>query len=130
MSATVVHRGGCHCGRVRFEVTAPAELRVDECNCSICRMLGYLHLIVRRADFRLLCGEGDLTTYTFNTGVARHMFCRHCGVKSFYVPRSNPDGYSVNARCLDPDTIVSVTIEAFDGVHWEANAGKLAHLTH
>lgn len=124
-----VHKGGCHCGRVRFEVTAPPELRVDECNCSICRMTGYLHLIVRKSDFRLLSGETELATYTFNTGVAQHYFCRHCGIKPFYVPRSNPDGYSVNARCLDPGSVTSMKVEPFDGVNWEANAGKLAHLT-
>jgi hypothetical protein len=123
------HQGGCHCGRVKFEVTAPADLQVNECNCSICRMTGYLHLIVRAADFRLLRGESDLATYTFNSGVAKHFFCRHCGVKSFYVPRSNPNGYSVNARCLDPETVASTAISAFDGRHWEANAASLKHLT-
>lgn len=123
------HTGGCHCGRVRFEVTAPAALEVTECNCSLCRMTGYWHLIVRKSDFKLLRGESELTTYTFNTGVARHYFCRHCGIKSFYVPRSNPDGFSVNARCLDPGTVASIDVEPFDGQNWEANAGKLEHLT-
>lgn len=123
------HTGGCHCGRVRFEVTAPADLEVSECNCSICSKSGYLHLIVRGSDFRLLQGEPDLSTYTFNSGVAKHFFCRHCGVKSFYVPRSNPDGYSVNARCLDPGTVASITISDFDGRNWEANAASLKHLT-
>lgn len=123
------HTGGCHCGRVRFEVTAPADLEVNECNCSICSKSGYLHLIVRGSDFRLLQGEPDLSTYTFNSGVAKHFFCRHCGVKSFYVPRSNPDGYSVNARCLDPGTVASITISDFDGRNWEANAASLKHLT-
>lgn len=124
-----LHCGGCHCGRVRFEVNAPADLVLSECNCSICRMTGFLHLIVRKEDFRLVRGEADLTTYTFNTGVAKHSFCRHCGIKSFYIPRSNPNGYSVNARCLDPDTVASTTIEAFDGTNWEANADSLKHLT-
>lgn len=123
------HKGGCHCRRVRFEVTAPDKLNVNECNCSICRMSGYLHLIVRKADFRLLSGEADLSTYTFNSGVAKHYFCSHCGIKSFYVPRSNPEGYSVNARCLDEDTVVSMTIDQFDGHNWEANADRLKHLT-
>jgi len=110
----VTHRGGCHCGAVAFEVDAPARVTVSECNCSICRMSGYLHLIVPRTRLRLLRGEDSLSTYTFNTGVARHLFCRHCGVKSFYVPRSNPDGYSVNVRCLDPATFEAVTVEPFD----------------
>jgi hypothetical protein len=110
----VTHRGGCHCGAVAFEVQAPARVTVSDCNCSICRMSGYLHLIVPRERFRLLKGADQLTEYTFNTGTARHLFCRHCGVKSFYVPRSNPDGYSINARCLDQATIEHLQIEPFD----------------
>jgi len=110
----VTHRGGCHCGAVAFEVDAPARLTVSDCNCSICRMSGYQHLIVPRARFRLLKGADSLSEYRFNTGTARHLFCRHCGVKSFYVPRSNPDGYSVNARCLDPSTIEHIEVEVFD----------------
>jgi hypothetical protein len=108
------HRGGCHCGAVAFEVDAPARLTVSDCNCSICRMSGYLHLIVPRTRLRLLRGAEALSEYRFNTGTARHLFCRHCGVKSFYVPRSNPDGYSVNARCLDAATIEQLDIEPFD----------------
>lgn len=110
----VRHKGGCHCGRVRFEVTAPADLEVLECNCSLCRMLGYLHLIVPKSQFVLEQGADDLATYTFNTGVARHYFCAVCGVKSFYVPRSHPDGISVNARCLDQGSVASMTILPFD----------------
>jgi hypothetical protein len=110
----VTHRGGCHCGAVAFEVDAPARLAVSECNCSICRMSGFLHLIVPRNRLRLLRGADELTDYRFNTGTAQHLFCRHCGVKSFYVPRSNPDGYSVNVRCLDRATVTEVTIEPFD----------------
>ena len=110
----VTHRGRCHCGAVAFEVEAPARLTVSDCNCSICRMSGHQHLIVPRARFRLLKGADSLIEYRFNSGVARHLFCRHCGVKSFYVPRSNPDGYSVNARCLDPATIEHIEVEAFD----------------
>ncbi len=115
----VTHTGGCHCGRVRFEVEAPGELTVSQCNCSICSKSGYLGLIVPKARFRLLQGEDFLTTYTFNTGVAQHLFCRVCGIKSFYVPRSHPDGYNVNARCLDPDTITRMNIRPFNGQEWE-----------
>ncbi len=127
--ALTTHRGGCHCGRVRFEVDAPAELLVQDCNCSLCRMSGYWHLIVPAARFRLLSGQDDLVEYTFNTGVARHRFCRVCGIKSFYIPRSNPDGVDVNARCLDEGTVASIEIEAFDGRNWELNAGDLAQLS-
>jgi hypothetical protein len=125
MSALVTHRGGCHCGAVAFEVDAPARVTVSDCNCSVCRMTGFLHLIVPRARFRLLRGEGELTEYRFNTGTARHVFCRRCGVKSFYVPRSNPDGYSVNLRCLDPSTLEEVTIEPFDDDDREASEAKI-----
>lgn len=120
----IVHKGGCHCGNVRFEVDAPADLELSDCNCSICRMSGYLHLIVPKAAFRLLTGERDLTSYQFNSGVARHYFCTRCGIKSFYVPRSHPDGISVNARCLDQNTIASTTITPFDGQNWEQNIHK------
>lgn len=104
-------------------------MTVQRCNCSICAKTGFLHLIVPRADFRLISGAEQLATYTFNTGVARHLFCNVCGVKSFYVPRSNPDGYSINLRCLDPGTFEHVTYENFDGQHWEQHGAGLAHLS-
>jgi len=115
----VTHRGGCHCGRVRFEIRAPARLEASECNCSICSKSGYLHVIVPAERFRLLAGSEALSTYTFNTGTARHLFCSVCGIKSFYVPRSHPDGFSVNARCLDADAIEALSITKFDGRNWE-----------
>ena len=124
-----IHEGGCHCGRVRFEVEAPDDITADQCNCSICRKSGHLHLIVPKADFRLVSGDDDLTTYTFNTGIAQHYFCRHCGVKSFYVPRSHPTGISVNTNCLDPDTIRSLTVTPFNGQAWEQNIHKLSPLS-
>ena len=117
------HRGGCHCGRVRFEVLAPARVRVTECDCSMCARSGYLHLIVPKERFKLLSGADSLTTYTFNTGTARHLFCSVCGVKSFYVPRSHPDGYSVNARCLDAGTVEDMAIVRKDGRNWEKTYG-------
>ena len=124
-----IHKGGCHCGRVAFEVEAPEVLEVELCNCSICSMTSFLHLIVPKSRFRLLLGSDDLSTYTFNTGVAQHTFCKVCGIKSFYVPRSNPDGVSVNVRCLQPETIESVHVSHFDGQNWELHAGELAHLS-
>lgn len=126
---TVTHIGGCHCGAVRFEVDAPSELQVYECNCSICAMTGFIHLIVPDRHFRLLDGADALTEYRFNTGTARHLFCRHCGVKSFYVPRSNPDGFSINIRCLQSSSLASVRVETFDGRNWEQAAGALEHLS-
>lgn len=123
------HTGGCHCGRVRFEVDAPAIIDATECNCSICRKSGFLHLLVSVDEFRLLQGEDALLTYTFNTGIAKHRFCKHCGVKSFYVPRSHPDGISVNVRCLDKETVDAVNITAFDGQNWEQNVSKLSPIS-
>ena len=127
--ADVVHKGGCHCGRIEFEVRAPADLEVTQCNCSICSMTGFLHLIVPGSDFRLLRGEDALATYTFNTGAARHLFCRHCGVKSFYVPRSHPDGFSVNVRCLDSVRPEDVALTHFDGRNWEQNIAQLSPIS-
>ena len=129
MAGFVTHRGGCHCGAVAFEVQAPARLAVQECNCSICSMTGFLHLIVPANRFRLLRGTDDLAAYAFNTGAAKHLFCRRCGIKSFYVPRSNPDGYSVNARCLDRSTVEAIDVEPFDGRNWEQSAASLRHLS-
>jgi hypothetical protein len=117
----VVHTGGCHCGRVRFEVTAPAAITVAECNCSVCAKAGYLHLVVPKPRFWLLQGEESLASYTFNTGVARHLFCKVCGIKSFYVPRSDPEGISVNARCLEAGTVTHMEVRPFDGQNWEAS---------
>jgi len=108
--------GGCHCGLVRYEVTLPsAQVRVDDCDCSICSMTGYLHLIVPEKDFRLTEGRRDTTTYRFGTGAAQHIFCSQCGIKSFYRPRSHPGHISVNYRCLDEGHGLEPTIVRFDG---------------
>jgi hypothetical protein len=120
----ITHRGGCHCGRVKYEVIAPSRIKVNQCNCSICSKSGYLGLLVPKERFKLLCGEEYLSTYTFNTGVAKHLFCSHCGIKSFYVPRSHPDGYNVNARCLDAATIEDMEIIPVDGQNWEKRYPK------
>lgn len=107
----------------------PDVIEAQSCNCSICAMTGFVHVIAPESRFRLLQGEDRLTSYSFNTGVARHLFCKVCGIKSFYRPRSNPDGWSVNARCLDGAETLDIRIEPFDGRHWEANAAALAHLS-
>jgi hypothetical protein len=118
-----VMEGGCHCGAVRFRVTAELD-RVTECNCSMCAKKGFLHLIVPPEQFNLVSGKDDLTTYTFNTQTAQHTFCRHCGVHPFYVPRSDPDKIDVNARCLDDVDLTAIAIKQFDGRNWEAAIGK------
>lgn len=128
-AAHVVHRGGCHCRRVRFEIDAPAALDALDCNCSMCRMTGFLHLIVPASRFRLIEGESALSEYRFHTGTARHLFCRHCGIKAFYVPRSHPDGWSVNARCLDPGTVAELRITPFDDNDRDAATAAIAHLS-
>jgi centromere protein V len=123
--ATCSYTGGCHCGAVRFVVDAPVQAEISLCNCSICTKSGYLHLIVEKSQFRLLAGADHLTSYRFNTGVAEHLFCCVCGIKPFYVPRSHPDGYSVNARCLDDPSLASNAPRLFDGRNWEQNVGDL-----
>ena len=113
------YEGGCHCGAVRFRVEADRDEAIV-CNCSICGMKGFLHLIVQKEQFTLLSGEESLTTYRFNTGVAQHTFCRHCGIHAFYQPRSDPENYSVNARCLDDyDPAAMQPRRLFDGRNWE-----------
>ena len=126
MEGNMIYKGGCHCGAVRFEVEAPESVEVERRNCSICTMSGYLHLIVPRKNFNLLTDASKLSCYTFNSGVAQHYFCTICGIKSYYIPRSNPDGVDVNLNCLDvrPSDVIIVD---FDGRNWEQNAHLLAH---
>ncbi len=122
----MLYSGSCHCQAVQFEVEATESIEVEDCNCSICRKTGFLHLIVPRGQFRITRGEEQLSCYRFNTGVAQHYFCKHCGIKPFYVPRSNPDGMDINVRCLDQQP-ADMTIVKFDGNNWEQHAHSLAH---
>jgi hypothetical protein len=124
MTDPTTYRGGCHCGSVRFEVDIFEHVATD-CNCSICTKKGFLHLLVPESQFRLLSGSDDLLTYTFNTGTAKHHFCRQCGIHSFYRPRSHPDGYSVNLRCLDGAPLDAFTVVPFEGARWEESIGEL-----
>ena len=124
----MLYKGGCHCGAVAYELEAPEHVVCQDCNCSICSKSGFLHLIVPKSHFRLLRGEEQLSTYTFDSGEAKHLFCKICGIKSFYIPRSNPDGIDVNVRCLNPQP-AKIDIEPFDGINWEKNAHKLKHLS-
>src|SRR6476469_10987816 len=114
----ITYEGGCHCGKVRFRVVVDKH-EADDCNCSICSKKGFLHLIVPPESFTLLSGAEALTTYTFNTGVAKHTFCRHCGIHPFYRPRSDPDKIDVNARCIDDIDLTTLEPTHFDGRHWE-----------
>ena len=118
------YEGGCHCGAVRFRVRVDRHEAV-ECNCSICTKKGFLHLIVPPDRFRLLSGADALLTYRFNTGIARHTFCRTCGIHPFYTPRSHPDQVDVNVRCLDGNVVSRFRINAFDGANWETSIASL-----
>ena len=129
MSATTWRAGGCHCGAVRFEAALPARVEAQACNCSMCEKVGFIHVIVPQSRFRMTEGEDRLTRYTFGTHTAVHLFCAVCGVKSFYRPRSNPDGWSVNARCLDDRSTLEIDLTLFDGRNWEQHAHGLAHLS-
>lgn len=117
--------GGCHCGAVRYEVNVPDQVVVLSCNCSVCAKSGFIHLIVDEDDFRLLEGADNLTEYTFGTHTAKHWFCKTCGIKAHYKPRSHPDGISVNLRCLDADANLQLRFQEFDGANWEDNVVKI-----
>ena len=123
-----IHKGGCHCGKVSFEVEAPADIEAVECNCSICSMTGFLHLFVSRRALKLLTDEAAIQTYTFGSHTAQHYFCRYSGIKTFYVPRSHPDGVSVNARCLEPGSVAEIRSTPFDGANWEDHVAELPSL--
>lgn len=122
----MLYQGSCHCRAITFEVEAPEVLDVENCNCSICSKSGFLHLIVPNSRFKLLTGKEFITSYTFNTGVANHTFCKVCGIKPFYTPRSNPDGIDINVNCLDTKA-TSINVIPFDGQNWEQHAHKIAH---
>lgn len=124
----MIYHGSCHCGAIQFEIEAPEAIKCGDCNCSICAKSGYLHLILPKSKFKLLQGAQNLTTYTFNTGVAQHTFCKTCGIKPFYIPRSNPDGYDINVRCLEPQP-KTIDIEPFDGKNWELHAHALVRFS-
>ncbi|MBI3205461.1 MAG: GFA family protein [Polyangiaceae bacterium] len=124
MTSAEWHAGSCHCGAVRFRV-AVRKFEAIDCNCSICHRLGFLHLIVPPDDFELVSGEDQLSEYRFNTGVARHRFCKTCGIHPFYTPRSHPDRIDVNVRCLDRALYPRFQLTSFDGENWEDNVGKL-----
>ena len=117
--------GGCHCGKVRFEAEVPQSVEVLDCNCSMCARTGFRHLIVPHGDFRLLQGEEALTSYRFGSGVADHLFCGTCGVKSFYRPRSHPEAWSLTFNALDDANGLDVAVRAFDGRNWEAARAAL-----
>ncbi|MEJ6595490.1 GFA family protein [Parasphingorhabdus sp.] len=118
--------GGCHCGAVRFEAYVENSSEMLDCNCSICVRTGFLHMFVAHQEFTLLKGADDLTSYRFGSGQAEHLFCSHCGVKSFYQPRSHPDCWSVNYHCLDAGHGLTPTITKFDGQNWEAAKARSA----
>ena len=126
MDCKMIFQGSCHCGAIKFEIDAPNSIEVEDCNCSICNKAGFLHLILPLKQFKLLSGAENLSTYTFNTDVAKHTFCKTCGMKPFYTPRSNPDGIDINVRCLDTKPN-KINIVKFDGQQWEENAHKVAH---
>ena len=117
--------GGCHCRAVRFAAQVPEAVEIIDCNCSVCSMTGFRHLIVPHEDFALLSGGEALTSYRFGTGAAEHLFCRICGVKSFYQPRSHPSAWSINVNALDDPGALRATIRSFDGRNWESARATL-----
>lgn len=122
MSEKVLISGGCHCGAVRFTAASEPTPEVWDCNCSICSKTAYLHLFIPHEDFTLDAADDAQESYRFGKKEAEHLFCKTCGVKCFYQPRSHPDDWSVNLRCLDDPDVLSPTIVPFDGRNWEKAA--------
>ena len=121
----VTHKGGCHCKEIQFEAIGEDSIQILNCNCSICSITGYKHYIISKDKFKLIKGNKNLSLYKFNTNLAKHMFCKTCGIKSFYIPRSHPDSISININCIYSDTIKNIKIIEFDGKNWEKNIGAL-----
>ena len=121
----VTHLGSCHCKQIQFEVLGEENIPVLNCSCSICSIVNYKHYIVSNSKFKLIKGKKFLSTYTFNTKVAKHIFCKICGIKSFYIPRSHPESISVNLNCINSKTVKSIKVIEFDGKNWEKNINKI-----
>ncbi len=121
----VTHKGGCHCKEIQFEATGEENIKILNCNCSICSMTLYKHYIIPKKNFKLLQGSKYLTSYKFNTNIAKHMFCKKCGIKSFYIPRSHPDSISININCIYSNTIKNIKTIEFDGKNWEKNINAI-----
>lgn len=108
------YRGSCHCGRVKFEMVSDLQ-SVARCNCSICRRKGTPMVMTKPDSFKLLAGEEFLSLYQFNTRLARHYFCKVCGIYTHHNPRSNPAMTRVNAGCLDGVDPFSLEVQMIDG---------------
>ena len=127
MTVTMPYEGACHCGALQFRLNTRPPSALLRCNCSICEVEDFLHWIMPLSHFEWISGEAN--TYRFGSGIARHTFCPTCGVKPFYFPRSNPDGVSINARCVPGLNWRALPVDEFDGQHWEQNAATLSRLS-
>lgn len=117
MSEAKKYTGGCHCGRVRYEVTVDLSEPAVTCNCSMCGRSGTMLRFVPAADFKLISGEDSLTEYRFNSKVINHLFCKVCGIKSF-AAGSGKDGVerrAINVRCLDDVDLQTIPTRHVDG---------------
>ncbi|KAL2039522.1 hypothetical protein N7G274_007794 [Stereocaulon virgatum] len=122
MGEQVLHRGSCHCGKVQLSIMhTPDLIDMRECNCSMCSMKGFIGFVIKADALKSLEGKEHLQEYRFNTGTAKHWFCKTCGISPLTVPRSFPEGYNINYRCLNRDNVRSATIIPRDGQNWEAS---------
>lgn len=110
--------GGCHCGQVGFEVRIRDWVCLD-CDCSICTKKGFLHCIVDPEDLRWRSDPAEQSVYRFHTRTAVHHFCPTCGIHAVYRPRSHPEAWDVNVRCLPAEIQRRFVMRPFAGSRWE-----------
>lgn len=131
------YSGSCHCGAVQFETDADISAGTDKCNCSVCTKMRLWSVQVRPEQFRLIVGESELVDYQFNSKVAHHLFCRHCGIHAFeWVDVPNMSGgiyYNVSVACLDGvdiEELMSAPVSYCDGLNndWGAVPSEVRHL--
>lgn len=116
MTKTEAYTGGCHCGKVRYEVKADLSQTIT-CNCSFCAKSGAILTFVPADDFKLVSGADSLSDYQFNKKIIHHHFCKACGIRSFAraTKPDGTDGIAVNVRCLDNVDSSTLNPHPYDG---------------
>ena len=90
----------CHCGKVKLLIETDLKI-LKQCNCSICKRKNAKMNILPKDAIISISGEENLSTYQFGTNLAKHYFCKKCGIYTHHQRKSDPNGIGVNIGCID-----------------------------